>query len=417
VLVDEDISATKHLNVGGNANITGDIAFNGPNKWIIHTPDDARRIMYIAPGNEEGKWMWDKQTMLSNNGNVQLSGGLMLGGQEIPHPDTNGAFYKADGQVQLATNDLIRLRHVASKQTGIQFDTRPGAGDIREPNGQMKITRQGIMFGGPNDGREPNSGQISAGLHHPNSLNIVGMSADKAANSRRVDMWTEGGFSVFGPQKINGPRIDTDHVLNKQAQSSGQSVNSIGGGWISADMGAQNDQPRVVIGNLGNRATIGAHTAKLDGWAPLHLNPGGAVIINNSDGGAILNVKGSNHEHGTAWLRSDKGPMVSHVHLGNNGDWYLRSANAVGSVNIQDAAPNGYTNIGSNLNLKGGVSRHNPGKWGTHFPFVGDQKNYIRGDTEIRGDVNNIGELTTTKLCIGNICLVEKDGTIIQEKK
>ena len=208
VVSDEDITASRHLNASGNANVSGDITFNGPNKWIIHTPDDDRRIMYMAPGNDKGEWMWDKQTQFFNNGNVQLSGGLMLGGQNIPHPDVgDGAFYRADGQVQIATDDLIRLRHVGSKSTGIQFDVREGPGDVNTPNGQMKITRQGIMFGGPNANREVNSAQISAGLHIPNSLNIVGMSADKGAASRKIDMWAEGGLNVYGDVIGNTGRL------------------------------------------------------------------------------------------------------------------------------------------------------------------------------------------------------------------
>jgi len=271
-------------------------------------------------------------------GRINAGNAILLGGQEIPHPDVgDGALYRADGQVQIATDDLIRLRHVGSKATGIQFDVSPGAGDIGNPNGQMKITRQGIMFGGPNENREGNSAQISAGLHHANSLNIVGMSADKGSGSRRVDMWAEGGFSVFGPQKINGPRVDTEHVLNKQTQPSGQSVNSRGG-WIASDMGLPSNQTRVVIGNLGNRATVGAHSAQLNAWAPLHLNPEGDqnVVIGGSDGAARLAVKGTGHEHGTMWLRSDKGPNVSHVHWGPTGDWYIRSAKPDGTVHLQD---------------------------------------------------------------------------------
>jgi hypothetical protein len=110
--------------------------------------------------------------------------------------------------VQIASDDVIRLRHTQSKQTGIQFDTRPGRGDIAGPNGVMKITRQGIMFGGPNNGKEHNSAQISAGGHIPNSLNIVGMSSDTKPGTRRVDMWAEGGFNVYGGghgTKLYGP--------------------------------------------------------------------------------------------------------------------------------------------------------------------------------------------------------------------
>jgi hypothetical protein len=119
----------------------------------------------------------------------------------IPHPDRgDGMIYRADGQVQFATDDLIRMRHVGSKQTGIQFDTSPGVGLIKNPDGTMKISRSGIMFGGNNGvGKEINSAQISAGIHEPNSLNIVGMSSDAGSGSRKVDVWAEGGMTIRGP--------------------------------------------------------------------------------------------------------------------------------------------------------------------------------------------------------------------------
>lgn len=58
-----------------------------------------------------------------------------------------------------------------------------------------------------------------------------------------------------------------------------------------------------------------------------------------------------------------------------------------------EASLGGATNIRGNLNIRGGTSEHNPKKWGTHFPYAGNNKNYIRGDTEIRGNTNNIGDL------------------------
>jgi hypothetical protein len=45
------------------------------------------------------------------------------------------------------------------------------------------------------------------------------------------------------------------------------------------------------------------------------------------------------------------------------------------------------------VNFKGGSSVHNPDNWQTHFPWAGDNKNYIRGDTELRGNLNNIGDI------------------------
>lgn len=58
--------------------------------------------------------------------------------------------------------------------------------------------------------------------------------------------------------------------------------------------------------------------------------------------------------------------------------------------------------------FKGGVSDHNKSGWQTHFPYGGDGKNYIRGDTEIRGNTNNIGRMNVGgDFCIKNTCINE----------
>ena len=109
-------------------------------------------------------------------------------------------------------------------------------GTIQGPNGQMRLSNQGIMFGGPNADRETNSGQISAGLHIPNSLNIVGMSGDKGSGSRRVDMWAEGGLNVYGPIKGNnilclgGTCIDESH-LQMLTGARGVAFRHVSGAW------------------------------------------------------------------------------------------------------------------------------------------------------------------------------------------
>ena len=49
---------------GGDLVVKGNIILDGTNKWIIHTPDDGRKTMYIAPwGN--GDWNWDKQVVFN----------------------------------------------------------------------------------------------------------------------------------------------------------------------------------------------------------------------------------------------------------------------------------------------------------------------------------------------------------------
>lgn len=164
----------------------------------------------------------DGQTTVEVDGNAVKSNIFEITGN-IPHPDRgDGMIYRADGQVQISTDDFIRLRHVGSKETGIQLDTSPGtgdmrtsnaAGDMRNPNGQMKITRQGIMFGGPNTkGYQVNSAQISAGQHIKDSLNIVGMGTK--AQNRRLDVWAEGGMNIYG--KLNATSGINSQIDNRR---------------------------------------------------------------------------------------------------------------------------------------------------------------------------------------------------------
>ena len=57
--------------------------------------------------------------------------------------------------------------------------------------------------------------------------------------------------------------------------------------------------------------------------------------------GEALRVEGSSSVSGTAIFSSPKsapGPeILSHVHYGNNGDWYIRSAKPEGTVFMQDS--------------------------------------------------------------------------------
>ena len=52
----------------------------------------------------------------------------------------------------------------------------------------------------------------------------------------------------------------------------------------------------------------------------------------------------------------------------------------------------GYLSVyGGGINLRGGSSIYNPNKLGTHFPYKDDGKNYISGDTHLRGDMTITG--------------------------
>ena len=53
------------LQVNQGIGVKHDLRFNGGNNWILHTPDDNRHMLYIAPSTTFNKtdWNWSKQTV------------------------------------------------------------------------------------------------------------------------------------------------------------------------------------------------------------------------------------------------------------------------------------------------------------------------------------------------------------------
>ena len=121
-----------------------------------------------------------------------------------------------------------------------------------------------------------------------------------------------------------------------------------------------------------------------------YLLPKNGVVVSRAWGGSgDLSVEGNINFKGGA---SEHNPGNWGTHFPWQGDQknYIRGDTEMrGNVNAL-----GDVNVGRALYVKGGVSEHNPGGWGSHFPWKGDNRNYIRGDTEIRGNTNNIGDLT-----------------------
>jgi hypothetical protein len=73
VTAGQDLVVTRHAYLGG------EIYIDGPNKWVIHTPDDARRELHIAPRNDNGSPLWGNALILYQNGDVKVSGALRGG--------------------------------------------------------------------------------------------------------------------------------------------------------------------------------------------------------------------------------------------------------------------------------------------------------------------------------------------------
>ena len=105
------------------------------------------------------------------------------------------------GYTYTATGDYITL---SSSQVVIGNDTSCSVPQsIQFPTKQTRISGLGIQFGCNNQGREPNSAQINAGLHTANSLNIVGMASNTDASTRKITAYAEAGFNILGPLTSN----------------------------------------------------------------------------------------------------------------------------------------------------------------------------------------------------------------------
>ena len=187
------------LTTGGSINTKGTINISGGEAAKIQTPDGNLRM--------------NNQGIQFGGGNIkrQINSAQITAGMHIPdslnivgmHSKDN---YDEDRKVHMWAESGFNVFggiNVAANPNPAA-DQAVNINKIKNPNGTLKINNHGIQFGGSNvAGREVNSAQISAGLHVPNSLNIVGMASDGSESNRKVNMWAEGGFTVSGPIKAS----------------------------------------------------------------------------------------------------------------------------------------------------------------------------------------------------------------------
>lgn len=60
--------------------IAQDLISGGTNSWIMHTPDDGRTTMFLAPGTNGANFNFTKATQFLNTGEIQISSNFILGG-------------------------------------------------------------------------------------------------------------------------------------------------------------------------------------------------------------------------------------------------------------------------------------------------------------------------------------------------
>lgn len=151
--------------------------------------------------------------ILHRGGQLEAMGGVNFG-QRTNHLNTDGSMYRLGGKLYLAIDDDFYIRDIGgSEKVHIDSDlgrmaiggknpSAPlsifGSGKTHTPDAAIHISNNCILFGGPNAGKQANSGKIGVGLHVANSLNIVGMSSNSSSSTRRIDMWAEGGMYING---------------------------------------------------------------------------------------------------------------------------------------------------------------------------------------------------------------------------
>jgi hypothetical protein len=315
--------------------------------------------------------------------------------------------------------------------------------DYINPDGEMKITNQGIMFGGPNKDREINSAQISAGTHINNSLNIVGMSSDKSTNTRRIDMWAEGGLNLYGSQKITGGNINDYNNPDGQMKITNQGI-MFGGPNKDREINSAQISAGTHINNslniVGMSSDTSANTRRIDMWAEGGLNLYGSQKIT---GGNINDYKTPNGQmkitnQGIMFGGPNKDREINSAQI-SAGTHVPNSLNIVGmssdkSVNTRriDMWAEGGLNLYGSQHIKGKLTLVGPqyiqgtltldgrvvNVQGINNRFVNDRDNVstpialsVYGSQIINGP-NGSNPLLITNKCINNVCL-QKEGVLL----
>jgi hypothetical protein len=168
---------------------------------------------------------------------------------------------------------------------------------------------------------------------------------------RRVGVWDD--MEISRNLQVNGG-INSNGNINAPSVSTN---NPTWNGWISGNFG-MNGKDRLVIGNLENQATVGAHNNALNAWTPLRLQGDSVNIIANngnitSHGNLTTTGRssfGGGMSEGIVNIRNRDG---SYTHFNWPNGWNYIRGNTVIDGNMQVNGKEVYTGAGG----KGGCSR------------------------------------------------------------
>jgi hypothetical protein len=153
------------LDVGGNATVGDNLVLGGVNSWIMHTPDDERRILYLTPYNSTTErsgpgWDWTRGVEFSNNGSLSMNGATIKGDVNVTNGNVNVRLAGVSGGYNIYNTNGGNGGMYISNNNG-HYSNSAVAGDMRIQNnyGTLRIgqnTGDAIRIGSDNVPNFPN---------------------------------------------------------------------------------------------------------------------------------------------------------------------------------------------------------------------------------------------------------------------
>jgi hypothetical protein len=202
-------NADGDINIARNATLGDNLILGGDNSWILHTPDDGRKQLYVAPRTADKKdWDWSKQTQFMPDGSIIAAGRNILG--EIDElrkrPAGSGA---ASGPLKISDkwmlqdeNGVVVLRNTtAPKDSRYAFFPNEYV-DVRNATAGADYNKQVDFVLGKDAAPERGPvGPARALVRDGGSALTINYADDFAGG---VNLNAKGGFRVAGNANING---------------------------------------------------------------------------------------------------------------------------------------------------------------------------------------------------------------------
>jgi hypothetical protein len=393
------------VKITGNAFVGDNVVMSGNNSWILHTPDDGRKQLYVAPGTDGANWDWSKQTQFMPDGNVNVSGNITAAGRNI-----------------LGEIDELKNKPAAAGST--DFDAFTNGNDAKFSPGWEVVSADSHWdpsIRGP--GRTGRAYTV-------NKDNLGDDENDNNTSNRTADIAVPAGmksgflfhlpwsncrhFDIFGVL-ANGKEVFIRRVNAFQNVRNGESDTFHDG--IAVVPITRVDR----FANIRIKGVRGRINYMGTGWTKNNLDSyasgadSGFVSAQNIVGPIDNFVVNENLKSKT--LRVDNG-----ISMGGEGEFSVDFPNVPGGRFVVDNQGNiksrGDANIGGNVNVAGGlnvnenlksktlrvdngISMGGEGEFSVDFPnvpggrFVVDNQGNIksRGDANIGGNVNVAGGL------------------------